>query len=247
MDREPPTWPRAVAALCYPGYHRSCLARAARLETVGVEEILFCGPSRVLLQPGILVEILGKGHASTVMAATSRYGLVAVKARRTDSKRESLAWEAKILGRACRAGAAPCPYYADDDIIVMDLVAGPPLGDVLSAFGSDNIIHIVAEAVEAAYALDSAMILHKELGRPWKHILFTGPPNLSKALVIDLESASTGKCGNVPKVVGAILARLGIDPGPLRGTLKKYKDNGCPSPLYRDIRDKVMAILSEGS
>ncbi|MCE4624287.1 MAG: hypothetical protein F7C35_00270 [Desulfurococcales archaeon] len=243
MDREPPTGPRAVAALCYPRYHSGCLARAVRLEAAGVEEILFCGSSHVLVRPGVIVEVLGKGHASTVVAATSRYGLVAVKARRTDSKRESLAREAGILRRACRVGATPCPYYADDDLIVMDLVAGPPLGEALHEHTANGLIHVVEEAVEAAYALDTAMVLHKELGRPWKHILFTGPPHLSKALVIDLESASTEKCGNVPKVVGAILAKLDIDPGPLRGTLRRYKDNGCPSSLYGEILNMVRAIL----
>ena len=234
---------RAAALVCYPSWSTGCaLRRLALLELLGVEAICGWGRTRVPV-PGSEVPVLGKGHASLVVLARARWGLAALKIRRTDSKRESLHGEAELLLSASRAGASPRPYAWSHDAILMEYVAGPTLGEAL-ARGSCRL-RIALEALMAARALDSTRILHRELSRAQGHVIFTGDPCSSRALIVDLESASRGKCGNVPKLVSYLLRSTGVAPGPrLRGLLRRYKSEGCPRSLYEEILEEVVAALT---
>ena len=184
--------------------------------------------------------VLGKGHASIVLAGYIRgYGVVAVKVRRTDSKRESLSREAFWASRASLAGAGPRIHYWSNNVIVMDLVTGHSLRDLVEQ-GSLQPTHIIA-ALGAARALDAVDVLHHELSRPWRHVYITG----LHAIIIDYDSAGEG-CGNVPKLLSGILHRV---PGGLeilrrlRPLLAEYRRGGCPLETYETIKDMLEDLL----
>ena len=168
--------------------------------------------------------------------------MVAIKVRRSDSKRQSLSWEALWASKASRAGAAPRIHYWSDNVIVMDLVAGYTLGYLLDQGALENR-HIKA-SLDAARALDAADVLHHELSRPWRHVYITG----LHAIIIDYDSASNG-CGNVPKLLSGILHGL---PGgivllkQLRPLLSRYRRLGCPFELYYEISNALEYFFGFG-
>ena len=165
-----------------------------------------------------------------------------MKVRRSDSKRESLALEASFAHRAALAGAGPRVHYWSDNVIVMDIVRGPSLG-YLADRGLLGAAHVMA-AVGAARALDAAGVLHHEISRPWRHVYITG----RHALIIDYDSASEG-CGNVPKILAGLLARLpkGLETlNLLRPLLSRYKREDCPRGVYEDIASRLEYLLRLG-
>ncbi|MCE4611563.1 MAG: hypothetical protein F7B17_06310 [Desulfurococcales archaeon] len=216
-----------LEGLCYPPGLPGCLRVVASLEASGVYNIC---------------SLLGKGHASVVALAYTRWGLRAVKVRRLDSRRESLAWEGSALERAWRLGASPRPYYVDDNVIVMEYVEGPLLGEALEDLGLTP--QLVSEALDAARSLDAGGILHLELHRPWRNIVYTGT---GRAYIIDLDSHTEG-CGNVARLLSG-LARLHqrllmeVRRGVLRGELRAYVKKGCPRGSYDTIKNLVLEVI----
>ena len=219
---------RLLEALCYP--RGPCGLRLEEARRAGVGGFCYTGNA---LNP----VILGKGHSSTVLLGVRRGGLVAVKVRRVDSKRESLIGEGRLLEEASRHGAAPKPYYYSRDLIVMEYIPGPHLGGLR---GTPYWPQGVLEALEAARSLDAAGILHYELRRPWRHILFTSS---SRAVVIDFESAGRG-CGSVSKLLGGLAPLLGgvVAATRLRGLLRMY-NRECTRDYYEEIVGFVRKLL----
>ena len=198
----------------------------------------------LLPTPAGPLRVLGKGHASVVLAVYSdSWGLAAAKVLRSDSKRSSLEGEASLLEEASRHGASPRVYYWSPRVIVMQLVRGPALGEALSSYACEW--RIIQESLRAAYALDTAGILHLELSRAHSHIMFTGDPCISRALVIDLESAVRGDCGSVVKLAGYFARLLGPPPEALRRLLRLYSRSGCQSTLLELILEEIHKILSK--
>ncbi|MDM7274799.1 MAG: hypothetical protein P3X22_001555 [Thermoprotei archaeon] len=189
--------------------------------------------------PGTGLKVLGKGHAAVVVAALLEELVVAVKARRIDSKRDSLLWEARALAEASRAGVAPRPLYWDDDLIVMDLVVGPRLGDLLG--GGETPTWALLEALKAARTLDVIGIEHLELSRPWRSVVFTGGYEKAKALIIDYESSRRG-CGNVLRILGGLLPAIGVDMTGMRESLTEYKRN-CDRSAYNIVERELLKLL----
>jgi putative serine/threonine protein kinase len=235
--------PEAELVLCYPRSSRSCSSRIYLLEGIGVSELCSVGPTRL---PGLHFKVLGKGHSSIVVAGIARGNfIVAVKARRIDGKRESLVGEGLALVKASRAGVAPKPLYYGDDIVVMEAIMGPRLVDLVGLHGAEQ--WVIIEALRAARALDTLGILHLELNRPWKNLLYTGACKGSKALIVDFESTGRG-CGNVLSVLGG-LARL---PGlrdliiskEMRAIERLYKRT-CAKNVYEEIERMVIEALEK--
>lgn len=237
MDCEPLTGPRARAVLCYPDARAGCGDRAFTLEALGVAKVCFAG--RTLLPGG--VRVLGKGHSSVVVAAILDDRIpVALKLLRSDSKRENLWGECRNLMLASTHGASPRPHLCGDSFIVMDLVWGKSLQDIMEE--SALTVRHVVEALDAAYALDNAGILHAELHRPWRNVYF--PSVSGKALIIDLESASEG-CGNVAKLAQAIYLRLiGKPSRSLIEALRGYKD-ACNKHYLNEIVKELAKALED--
>ncbi len=142
------------------------------------------------------------------------------------------------MERAYRHGAAPKPYYYGNDVIVMELIRGPRLGDLRGNLAW----RYIAESLYAARALDTADILHLELSRPWRHVLFTWI--YGKALIVDYESAREG-CGSVVKIVSGILASIPSGLRLLRDNrrvLRAYKEN-CGEAEFQDIVSTLEKIV----
>ncbi len=173
--------------------------------------------------------VLGKGHAATVVAVVTDGGPAALKALRPDSKRESLAAECAALERAAASGASPRPLACSEDAMLVELVWGATLEEALAA--RDPLL-VALEAVEAARALDTAGILHLEIHRPWRSILY--PHDSIKAYIVDLESSSEG-CGNASRVAQALARRLGRITSRLLVAMRDYK-RGCGPSEYRELK-----------
>jgi putative serine/threonine protein kinase len=233
--------PEAQLALCYPKPTRGCYSRVQALEGIGVLKLCSTGPTTL---PGLNFRVLGKGHASVVVAGVAKGNhVVAVKSRRTDGKRGSLVGEGLTMVEASRVGVAPKPLYYDDDLIVMEAIAGPSLGDMIAVHGVRE--WIIVEALRAARALDTIGVLHLELSRPWRNILYTGPHEGSKAMIVDYESSGRG-CGNVVNLVGGLAKlpelRTLASLEKLRQRAREYKER-CTRDLYEDMEEMVVNLI----
>lgn len=177
-------------------------------------------------------------------AALHGNNMVAVKARRVDSKRDSLLQEARALVEASKAGVAPGPICWNDDLIVMELIVGPKLGDLLE---NEKIpAWAIIEALKAARTLDVIGIEHLELSRPWRNIIFTGSHERAKALIIDYESSRRG-CGNIPRILGGLLPEINIDTtDKIRESIAEYKKN-CSENIYHTIEYEIINLLKHSN
>lgn len=238
--------PEALMIVCYPlreSTLRECLDRIRRLEAYSVESLCSYGSS---ILPRSRVRVLGKGHAGVVSLAYSRrLGIVAIKARRLDSKRSSLIGEALMLSKASIAGVAPRVYYFDNDLIVMEAVLGPSLEQLIEDYGLTK--RIIIETIEVARILDVIGILHHELNRPWRNIIFTCDNPYCKALVVDLESASS-RCGNLPLLLGGLAGRSEIIKEIVsenRAILREYSVSGCSREMYEKLKSVILRSLEK--
>ncbi len=227
--REAPPWdPLVVEAACYPRRDESCPRLLGEIQEAPIAGFCMVGSRPI---------VAGKGHAAVVLVARTPWGYAAVKIRRRDSKKPSLAGEALLASRAHAAGAAPPVYWWGGEVIVYGLAAGPLLGDIMSRGAPPP--SLIVEALEAARALDAAGILHEELSRPWRHVVFTD----GRALILDYDSARAG-CGSVTRLAAGILARIGgagILQG-LRPLLAEYKKR-CGRREYEEIVRAVMGAM----
>ncbi len=212
---------QAVEALCYPRIAPSlCSRRAAELESLGIQAFCLDAPKPLTVGP---IRVLGKGHSGVVLLGMMKGRIIAIKVRRTDSRRQSLEPEARLQGMAASAGAAPAVHAFSEDFIVSEAVLGPTLGDILQTTKERTSLYkILTEALNALLALDLAGVLHNEIHRPWRNILYTGEPPNSRALIVDFDSASEG-CGNLAKASSWITRILGLSADDLRSHIREYK------------------------
>jgi predicted Ser/Thr protein kinase len=202
-----------------------------------IRDLFDCGVESLVSWGGVILpwgRLLGKGHASIVTLGIRDGLLVVVKVRRTDSKHSSFRDEAVRQKLAWKAGVAPRVHCFNDNVIVMDIVQGKPLG-----FYKVIPREVASKVLWSAYTLDAAGIWHKELSRPWRHVYVTR----GNALIIDYGSASFGCCGNLPSIAGALMNRLGVkvDEG-LRRFLAEYKKTGNRR-LYTIIHDYILGRI----
>lgn len=231
LARAAPRDARSLPWICYPP-RGGCGELASRLEAAGVEALCL---GRVE-GPGLAV--LGKGHSSIVVAVIAGGSLRAAKIRRRDSKRESLYREGLMLEAAHRQGAAPRPYYYDEEVIVMDYVGGPHLEEAIRG----DPLHAVVEGMDAARALDAAGILHMELHRPWRHVKYTW--ERGAAVILDYESTGEG-CGNPVRLASGVLTRFPGGVGFLRVHSELFNEyyEGCSRGIYEEIKRRVVEYL----
>ncbi len=209
---------RVSSLLCYPRGDKVCLTeRIYFLESLGVEGVYNCGLTSLWTLAGP-IRVLGKGHAAVVVKVKYNNLTVALKIRRTDSKRASLAKEGIYQLEASKAGVAPKVYHYSNNFIVSELIEGPTLLDIVREDLLD--LRLIKEILEALSVLDKIFILHEEISRPLKNVLFTD----LKALIVDYESAKRG-CGNLTKFLSWLLNYLGISYRQLVESIKLYKQN----------------------
>jgi predicted Ser/Thr protein kinase len=220
----------ARMATCYPWRNplRNSVCRAILSDLGGCRVSGFLSAGKVVMSWG---RIIGKGHASIVAAGLYEDRVVAVKIRRTDSKHESFLEEARVQRLAWKAGVAPRLYCYRDNVIVMDLVTGTPLGSLETV--DPGKVSLVLSSV---YALDKMGVYHHELSRPWRHIVLTD----GNAVIIDYGSSSLEYCRNLPRVVSALLVKKGVRISDyLKELLSAYKDD-CTRSVYSSIKKRVL-------
>lgn len=189
-----------AAVLDYPrGDATRAAGIAEALEAVGVEAVCFEGPATL---PGGY-RVLGRGHASVVLLAVlGGAGPVAVKVRRSDSKRDSLILECSALRRSWPV--APKVHRCTDEFIIMDLVNGPPVAEVARySRGCREAVTLIAKVAEAARWLDRVGVCHEELSDLRGHAFLSG----GAVKLVDFESASMRYCCTVCKVLSWALYR----------------------------------------
>ena len=139
------------------------------------------------------LKVLGKGHVGIVLAARREDGSrVALKARRVDADRATLAHEAKMLKLANSVGVGPRLLAHTDDFLVMEFIEGPHIPDWLSARPPrDEVIWVLGRLLEKCRKLDEIGLDHGELSRAHSHVIIQLRPGARpEPRLVDFESAS---------------------------------------------------------
>ena len=220
----------AFRLLSWPSFDEALAGGRLRdLRLLGVDALVLGGPHLV----GSM-RILGKGHVGVVVAVQAGDVKAALKVRRTDADRASLRGEAELLGLANGVLVGPGLLGCTDDLLLMELVNGPYLGDWIDGLepsDGDKLRAVLRALLLDARRLDGVGLDHGELVRVRRHIIVAG----GVPRIIDFESASTGRrAANVTTVVQSLFlnqgtsARLGRlivlpDREPLLAALRGYK------------------------
>jgi putative serine/threonine protein kinase len=237
----------SINLLCYPDI-KSCdyNKKIDEMERHGLKYICNYGNLTIFNKKLKSFRILGKGHSSLVfLAYFKNMGVKAVKVRRVDSKRKSLVEEAIKLIKTSKFGVSPKVYYYSDDFIVMEYVGMVNLEYIIKNLNFKEAKNYMLESINTARLLDKIGILHSELSRPWRNIFFPSFPVEFPAIIIDLESSSNG-CGNVNKIVGSLLNKMGITNGKERINmlLSSYKKGNCNEIIFNEIKKELISLFN---
>jgi putative serine/threonine protein kinase len=233
--------------LCYPNYKKcNIYNRLDQAELLGIEKICNFGDYLIFSNKYNKFHILGKGHSSMVfLGYVKKLGLKAIKVRRTDSKRIKLIDEGKILEKLSKYGITPKVYGYSNDFLIMDYVGRINLKYIIQKENKLGILNYVIEGLQSAKIMDYTGIIHNELNRPWKNVYYPSYPRAFPALIIDLESYSTG-CGNVNKYVGGIIGKLNLIKYSvnLQKLLYRYKAKNCDPLMFNYLRKELIRIIN---
>ncbi len=226
--------------ICYPRPTPECVGRRVNLlREAGVRTVVSEGRYSI---KGF--KVLGRGHAAVVLKAVLKAGeAVAVKILRTDSKRDSLLTECKLMSRAWPV--APAVIRCFDDLIVMELIEGVELGEavdhILGRRSCLNVPYLIAKVLGAARYLDLKKVDHRELSLPRKHVILCR----DAVRIIDYESAMLKeRPSNVCRLTSWLMMRAGLwreccgDPRAalevLRPALRRYR-RLCGDEEFKNI------------
>ncbi len=164
---------------------RQLQARVKELKVLDVTKVSFYGPTRI----GVL-NVLGKGHVGVVVLGRRQGRTVAIKIRRTDSQRRTLAGESRLLIMANRIRVGPKFVTGSRNFLVMEYLEGRPISDWMedAAGRPGEIKSVLAKVLHDCFRLDQGGIDHGELGMISKHVIVG-----KKITIVDFESASTGR------------------------------------------------------
>lgn len=176
-----------VQVLTYPRISlREAKSRVRQLRTLGVEELLFEGRTRV----GRL-GILGLGTVGVVVRARAGGEMYALKIRRTDANRPDMEEESRITKMANRVGVGPDVHSHTKDLILMKLLESQEIPEWLKGVGGRGARAQVRAMVHALLnqcrTLDLMGIDHGQLSNLRKHAVVAE----GKPWIIDFESAGT--------------------------------------------------------
>ena len=178
-----------IQILTYPRISsKDAKARVRQLRALGVDELVFEGPSKV----GRLW-ILGLGTVGIVVKARSGGELRAVKIRRTDANRPSMDDEVRIATAANRVGVGPQVLAHTRDMILMELLDAQEISEWLAGLEGEGkraaVRSLVHSLLNQCRTLDIMGIDHGQLSNLRKHAVVSG----GKVSIIDFESASRGR------------------------------------------------------
>ena len=183
-------------------------ARIKELKRLQIKAISISGPTTILGS----IQVLGKGYAGVVVVAKKdKIPLMALKIRRTDSQRDSMKDEAKLLKLANTVCVGPKMLDVSRNFLVMELVEGTRIYPWISSLkGPGSTVALkstIKKILEDCYKLDKVGLDHGEISNITKHIIITE----KKPVLIDFESSSTSrKTSNVTSVTQAIYIGSGI-------------------------------------
>ncbi len=207
--------------ICWPRYdEETARQRLTQLENLGIESLALGG--RHVIQGH---KVLGKGHVGVVVKAMKDGVEVALKIRRTDADRESMRREAEMLRLANEVGVGPTLHGYSIDLLAMEKITGPYLGEWLKDFrGSpDQMKRVILVILEKTRRLDEAGIDHGELNRVKRHIIVAE----EEPRIIDFESASTQRrTQNVTAATQSVFLNKGF-----ASQLEPYLTSPAQKPL----------------
>lgn len=180
-------------------------SRIKELQKLKINSVCFEGASLI----GKL-HVLGKGYVGIVVLAKQNQKKVALKIRRTDSQRDGMKNEAKLLEIANKAKVGPIVIKNSKNFLVMEYLDGEKIFDWIKQLkgsgASKKMKKIVKKILEDCYRLDQLGLDHGELSSISKHVIVG-----KKISLIDFESASTNRrVSNVTAACQAIFIGSGI-------------------------------------
>ena len=193
--------------LGYPkATQRQILARINELEKIRVKSVSFFGSSNVNN-----LDILGKGYVGVVILAKKGSRKIALKIRRTDSKRKDMKSEAKFLTIANSVKVGPKLIDASRNFLLMEYLEGEKIGKWVTKIkgrgGSSILKKTIKTVLEDCFRLDHIGLDHGELSSISKHVIISE----NRAVMIDFESSSTKRrVSNVTSATQAIFIGSGI-------------------------------------
>jgi len=156
------------------------------------------------------LNVLGKGYVGIVVLAKRKNDKVAVKIRRTDSPRDGMKNEGKLLKLANDAGVGPKLIDSSKNFMVMEFLDGTRIIDWIKELkgkgSAAKIKKIARKILEDCYKLDKTGLDHGELSSIAKHVIIG-----KKITVIDFESSSTERrVSNVTSATQGLYIGSGI-------------------------------------
>lgn len=179
--------------------------RIKELQKLKINSVCFEGGSLI----GKL-HVLGKGYVGIVVLAKQNQNKVALKIRRTDSQRDEMKNEAKLLEIANTVKVGPKVIKSSKNFLVMEYLDGEKIFDWIKKLkgkgASARLKTTVKKVLEDCYNLDKLGLDHGELSSISKHVIVG-----KKTSLIDFESASTNRrISNVTAACQAIFIGSGI-------------------------------------
>ena len=239
--------------VAYPGRAgsgRAVEARLAEMAELGITGVSFEGPTRI---GG--VRLLGRGHAGIVVLAARGRGraAVALKMRRTDSPRASMAGEARLLAAANGAGAGPRLVGHTRNLLAMEHLDGETMERWIGGggVGAAEAKAAARAVLEDCYRLDRLGLDHGELSNIARHVVVVeGKGDGGGARIVDFESSSTSRrASNVTAAAQGMFIGSAVAKGMARayrlprrddiiGALREYKRN-----RGRDSFEGLLGVL----
>lgn len=227
--------------VAYPGRGgsgRAVESRLAEMKKLGVTGVSFEGPVEI---GG--VRLLGRGHTGVVVLAARGRGraAVALKMRRTDSPRASMAGEARLLAAANKAGAGPRLVGHTRNLLAMEHLDGAAIEQWIGGAGEAEAKAAARIVLEDCYRLDERGLDHGELSNIARHVVVVdgrrGGGGID-ACIVDFEGASTARrASNVTSAAQSMFIGSAVARGMARayavpprddiiGALRSYKREG---------------------
>jgi putative serine/threonine protein kinase len=202
-----PGSPELVRILTYPRFDEADYsARLAELRGMGVTSIILGGDTVV---HG--TKIAGKGCVGLVVRAKAGRKTCALKIRRVDANRESMAGEARLHRIANDADVGPRLYDHSQNFMLMEFAEGASIADWAVNAAREQARTAARDVLEQCFLLDRAGLDHGQLSRLDRHVIVGKRP-----VIIDFETASTERrvvnvssAGQSLFVAGAVASAMG--------------------------------------
>lgn len=228
--------PKLAPIISYPHFSTHKYAeRISEMKSLGVTSISLSGKTIVNGSP-----VAGKGCVGLVVKARIGNEICALKIRRTDADRESMANEAYYHKSANAIGVGPKLIKHTKNIMAMEFVNGKSIIEWAKGTTKDEVQTITRSLLEQCRSLDKAGLDHGELSRLHKHVIVSS----NTPVIIDFESASTlRKTCNVTAAAQSVFL-YGRIASEIKKTFGPYNNEKIVNALRTYKQDKNDANFS---